>query len=356
MKAIFGSLFAGIGGFDLTHLVVTAGSRVEGDKAVRQEHRDGQFFKLSVPDCVFVGGGHRNRCHQKKGGQKRCRNSPSGVCLRASAAFDLGFERAGLTCSWQVEIDPFCRKVLAKHWPHVRRYDDVQTFPPREVRAGLRENDPGAVGGTEVAGGVDTGLGTLRVDVICGGDPCQENSRARVTTGTTSPSLGAEFIRVVSVLRPTFVVRENPRHVRRDAPWSGPRFAAELGRIGYVAELVEVRACCFGFDHRRARLLVLAQRADAYRQPLWVPGRSQAPRPKGEVQGEARERQRLRLDPRAVVRDPRGGNDAGAGGVAHGVSRGVDHGRRLRACGNAVVPDVAEWVGGLVLNAIGGVG
>jgi site-specific DNA-cytosine methylase len=31
--------------------------------------------------------------------------------------FDLGFERAGFEIKFQVEIDPFCRAVLAKHWP-----------------------------------------------------------------------------------------------------------------------------------------------------------------------------------------------------------------------------------------------
>jgi len=38
---------------------------------------------------------------------------------------DLGFERAGHECILQVENDPFCRRVLAKHWPDVRRIDEV---------------------------------------------------------------------------------------------------------------------------------------------------------------------------------------------------------------------------------------
>ena len=40
--------------------------------------------------------------------------------------FDLGLERAGMECRWQVEIDPFCQKILAKHWPKVQRYGDIR--------------------------------------------------------------------------------------------------------------------------------------------------------------------------------------------------------------------------------------
>ena len=59
--------------------------------------------------------------------------------------FDLGFDRAGMTCAGQVEIDDYCRRVLAKHWPDVLRMNDV-----REVQG----DEFGAV------------------DVICGGFPC----------------------------------------------------------------------------------------------------------------------------------------------------------------------------------------
>lgn len=40
---------------------------------------------------------------------------------------ELGLERAGMTVVGQVEIDPFCRQVLAKHWPDVPKHDDVRT-------------------------------------------------------------------------------------------------------------------------------------------------------------------------------------------------------------------------------------
>lgn len=60
--------------------------------------------------------------------------------------FDLAFDRAGLTCAAQVEKDAACRKLLARHWPDVKRFDDVKEF-----------------GRADLAGAVD---------VVCGGSPC----------------------------------------------------------------------------------------------------------------------------------------------------------------------------------------
>ena len=51
-----------------------------------------------------------------------------GSLFAGIGGFDLGFERAGLQCKWQVEINPFCRAVLEKHWPEVRRWNDVTKF------------------------------------------------------------------------------------------------------------------------------------------------------------------------------------------------------------------------------------
>lgn len=49
-----------------------------------------------------------------------------GSIFSGIGGFDLGFEQAGLSCSWQVEIDSDCDRVLSKQWPNVIRHKDVR--------------------------------------------------------------------------------------------------------------------------------------------------------------------------------------------------------------------------------------
>lgn len=72
-------------------------------------------------------------------------NPTVGSLFAGIGGFDLGFTRAGFDVSWQVEIDPWCRKVLAKHFPSAERFEDVRTVGSHNLK---------------------------RVDVICGGFPC----------------------------------------------------------------------------------------------------------------------------------------------------------------------------------------
>lgn len=89
-----------------------------------------------------------------------------------------------MECRWQVEIDPWCRRVLAKHWPDVRRWDDVRTWPQPD---------------------------TEPVDLICGGFPCQDISNAGKRKGITGERSGLwkEFARILGVVRPKYALIEN---------------------------------------------------------------------------------------------------------------------------------------------------
>jgi site-specific DNA-cytosine methylase len=99
-----------------------------------------------------------------------------GSLFAGIGGFDLGFERAGMKCVWQVEIDEYCRRVLAKHWPDVPRYDDVRTFPPRSCEWRYEPRRFLPRGPFRPNHRTDTTRAKWYADVICGGFPCQDIS------------------------------------------------------------------------------------------------------------------------------------------------------------------------------------
>lgn len=257
--------------------------------------------------------------------------------------FDLGFDRAGMSCIGQVEANPYCRKVLEKHWPHVNRHDDVTTFA-RLISDCDPEDDEGYVNCP--IHGIEFGdCPCIRVqqiiddwgipDIIIGGDPCQENANARRNGDTKCPSLGGEFIRIVDRIRPRIVVRENPSTVRKDAPWPFWRFRGELERLGYTVLPFRLRSCCVGADFRRDRLFLLAElpiaeRAGLERHVSQVMERAGQGRQNADFAGPNRWSAASRI----------------CGGTVR-VSHRVD---RLRGLGNTVTPAVAQWIGETILK------
>jgi DNA (cytosine-5)-methyltransferase 1 len=98
----------------------------------------------------------------------------SGVGL-----LELGLEQAGFSPPlWQIERDDWCRSVLAKHWPEATRYDDVRTA------TNLR-----------------------RVDVLCGGFPCQPFSLAgKRLAQADERHLWPEYARIIREVEPKAVI------------------------------------------------------------------------------------------------------------------------------------------------------
>ncbi len=252
--------------------------------------------------------------------------------------FDLGFERAGMQCVAQVEIDPYCRAVLAKHWPDVLRFEDV-----RKVG---KHNLPPA-------------------DVIVGGFPCQPHSLAGKRRGAEDDrDLWPEYRRIVAELRPRWVVGENVPGIRTtilDAVLS------DLENLGYTVGAVVIPACAFGAPHIRERVFIVAY-ADGTgqhregvsilpkggRQPWCNADTGRGGQVVPDAQGFRCPRWED-LPPAAIQewltrleRDNPWAAEPGMGRVAHGVPHRVD---RLRALGNAVVPQVAEFIGRLILEA-----
>lgn len=229
-----------------------------------------------------------------------------GSLFAGIGGFDLGFERAGMKCEWQVEIDPFCRQVLERHWPDARRWDDVRTFPP---------------------------AGDWRVDVICGGFPCQDISNAGKLAGIEGERSGlwTEMARVIRTLRPTYVVVENVAALLVRGMGT---VLKDLAASGYDAEWDVLSAAAFGAEHLRERCFIVAYPVSS-RLPVWRKGRAFAEDARifGAGLGFAVGTEAAGLERRGASR---------WSGDVHGIPQRVD---RIKALGNAVVPQVAEWIG-----------
>src|SRR5215471_13972710 len=144
---------------------------------------------------------------------------------------DLGLERAGMTIVGQVEIDPWCRKILAKHWPEVPRHDDVRTAA-------------GWWGGRAAP------------DVVAGGFPCQPVSIAGQKKAQDDDRwLWPEMASVIIRLRPAWVIAENVPGLY----WRGlPDVLRDFARAGYRTRTGILPACAVGAPHPRSRVLILA--------------------------------------------------------------------------------------------------
>ncbi len=120
-----------------------------------------------------------------------------GSLFTGIGMFDLGFERAGMKCLWQVEKDDYATKILERHWPNVTRYRNV-------TEVGKHNLSP--------------------VDVLCGGFPCTDISiagavaRERKMLEGDDSRLVYEFARIAKEMQPTWIVIENVNGVQAVFP------------------------------------------------------------------------------------------------------------------------------------------
>jgi DNA (cytosine-5)-methyltransferase 1 len=235
--------------------------------------------------------------------------------------FELGLERAGMTTVGQVERDPYCQKVLARHFPGVPQHDDVTTA-------------------------ADWWLGAPRpiVDVVCGGFPCQPFSNAGAMLGTLDERwMWPAMADVVRRVGPRYVLVENVASLVRDRTAFG-RVLGDLAQLGFDAVWTVYSAADFGAPHNRERLYLLAYPPSlngVSRDRVGSGGKRRPPFPTGGLPRPSAH-QRRRLASEWLEREPR------VDRLANGVPAQVD---RLRLAGNAVVPQIPEHIGRLIVEA-----
>ena len=222
-----------------------------------------------------------------------------GSLFSGIGGFDLGLERCGgFEIAWQVEKDPYCRKVLAKHWPDVPCYEDVH----------------------------DVGAHNLEeVDVICGGFPCQPVSVAgKQLVQEDERWLWPQYARILGELRSRYAIMENVPGLLVGGGMG--EILGDLAELGYDAEWGIVSAASVGAPHLRKRIFIV--------------GHANRTRCREQC-GSVAVPEKLSSSERRSW----WGSEPNVGRVAHGVPNRVD---RLRGLGNAIVPQVAEWVGALL--------
>jgi DNA (cytosine-5)-methyltransferase 1 len=234
--------------------------------------------------------------------------------------FSLGLERAGMKTTAFCDIDPFCRAVLAKNWPGVPIYDDIHSISHKRLIADR-----------------------LEVEGICSGFPCPDISYAGKGAGLDGPEsrLWFEYLRIIGDIRPRFAIVENVANlVTRGID----RVLGGLAEIGYDAEYEVLGADAIGASQRRERVWLLAYPDGTRRQ-----GRIWAGQPReASTQFQTTRGEPLRSmcgfwppGPREVDNIPRM------------VDGPANRAHRLRALGNAVVPQIAESIGKAVMAHFG---
>lgn len=227
--------------------------------------------------------------------------------------FSVGLERAGMTTSAFCEVDRHCRSVLARHWPNVPIHGDVQT---------LRGEDLGPI------------------DLVCGGFPCQDISKAGRGAGLRGERSGLfrEVVRLVKELRPPWVILENVSALRSRGL---DQVLGELSSLGYDAEWHCLTASSFGAPHRRDRIWIVAYpRGSRVEGPIL----REHPGPLGPWRWRGEEDMRL----------IRGGPFQRRPGHPQPLLRRMDDGLpgamdRLRSLGNSLVPSIPEAIGRAIM-------
>ena len=330
-----------------------------------------------------------------------------GSLFSGIGGFDLGFARAGIKTIWQVEIDEYCRRVLEQHFPDARRCADIRTFAVADsADRGLRQGETSEIQARPPEESSDAGELSRRpkrpcglsVDIISGGFPCQPVSHAGKRQGSSdSRYLWPEMFRVIRTLRPSWVVAENVYGlITHDDGALLDEVYDDLEGEGYeTLPPIVLPACAFGAPHRRDRVWIVAHRPGTrcdgpareeqhlQRQSL-LSARSgdggdvahsehSNGRSKCEDHSDSHGRHGLGWSSETVGDSARGrleeqrGNRSTAGSpraepvltdrwavepdvgrVAHGIPKRVD---RLKGLGNAIIPQIAEMIGRVIVNA-----
>lgn len=259
--------------------------------------------------------------------------------------FSIGLEKVGFRTVAFCEIEPYCQAVIRKHWPDTPIYNDVRSLTGKQLRTD-----------------------GLVPDVIVGGYPCQPFSLAGVRRGEKDDRhLWPEVCRLVADIRPAWCIFEN---VAGHITMGLDTVLSDLEAEDYAARPFVIPACGVDAPHRRDRVWIVAknvgdtkrsrQSGDARRRSGQEPKNGR----KDVADSTDKRLQRRAEEPLSGVGDLPGKFKRSGEGqrklwaaepairrVANGVS---NRSHRIKALGNAVVPQIPEMIGRAIIEAEGG--
>jgi len=286
--------------------------------------------------------------------------------------FALGFQWAGLSKpALFCDIEPWSRKVLAKHWPDVPIAEDVKELA----------NDPdGLIPRTDP-----------KRTILTAGYPCQPFSHAgkRLGSADTDRHIWPYILQIVAQKRPAWCVFEN---VYGHVSMGLDQVLLDLETQGYASRTFIIPACGVDAPHRRDRVFVIAKdvshtdsagqqqsNQEMAREPSEQsdsggvqPGQTVADTSVRKLQRRGQEQ--VYEQPDIQMQSGRGSQGeppqrstlSGLGGMADGIPRWLDEPRdtprtvkgvkgradRLKGLGNAIVPQIAMKIGEAIKASI----
>ena len=263
--------------------------------------------------------------------------------------FSLGLEATGgfETVAF-CDIEEYPRKVLEKHWPHVKQYTDIKELTYDKLKS------DGLVSNTE------------KIDIITGGYPCQPFSVAGRKKGEKDPRhLWPEYFRLVQELQPTWVIGENVSgHIKLGLDTVLKNLESE----GYSARTFSISASSVGANHQRERVWIVAHskhnsdqqqvsRSDGEEKKISREHRKEDSQSRKPSRTNSIWQQNNRHETAENVRQSSRSEEASGwwniepnvGRVAHGVSNRV---HRLKSLGNSLIPQIPYYIGLSILQSI----
>lgn len=156
-----------------------------------------------------------------------------GSLFSGIEAASLAFEPLGWKPQWFAEVDPFCCKVLEKHWQNVPNLGDV-----------------------------NNNFDATPVDLIIGGSPCPSFSLAGHRRGMADNRgiLALKYCEIIDKMKPKWFIWENVPGVL--SSHNGEDFEVilnEMVKSGYSVVWTILDARCFGLPQSRKRLFVVGR-------------------------------------------------------------------------------------------------